>query len=111
MTDINDGHTWSEKFPELAPDEPKINPRYLKGLYIPGQYLNSSLLSDKEQKLMSYIHLLDQEYHCYASNKFLASLMKCSEKRVANMLVGLKRKKFLEQVSWNGKIRIIKCLI
>jgi hypothetical protein len=110
MSEIRDGREWLEELPELIPDEPRINPRYLKGLYTPGKYLNSSLLSDKEQKLMSYIHLLDQEHHCYASNKFLASLMRCSEKRIANMLIDLKKKKFIEQVSWNGKLRVMKCL-
>ena len=83
----------------------------LKGLWIPGQYLWAEDLNIPEKFLMSFIHMADQEDHCYASNATLAKWTNLSTQRVKDMIVQLKKKGYLEQVSWDGRTRrVIRCL-
>ncbi|MDA3806317.1 MAG: hypothetical protein PF440_00245 [Thiomicrorhabdus sp.] len=98
------------KFYKVSPDNPTINPKQLKGIWMPAQYLYAEDLSLQEKILMSFIFMLDQEDHCYASNKYLGSLIGTSAKTVSNMLIALKKKNYLEQMSWDGNMRIMRCL-
>jgi hypothetical protein len=91
-----------------TPDNQLINPKQLQGLWIPAEYLYADDLSAGEQVLMAYIRMMDQDKHCFASNKYLGELMRCSEKRIRNMLVDLKRKGYIETLTRNP--RTIKCL-
>lgn len=83
----------------------------LKGLWIPAEYLWAEDLSIPEKILMSFVNMADQKDHCYASNATLAKWTMLSVKRVKNMIVELKKKGYLEQVSWDGRTRrVIRCL-
>jgi len=93
-----------------TPDNPVINPKQIRGLWMPEQYLFSKDLSLQEKILMSFIYTLDQKDHCYASNKYLGELIGTSAKTVSNMLINLKKKEYIELLSWNGNIRIMRCL-
>jgi hypothetical protein len=97
-----------EKAP--SPEAPTINPRQLKGLYIPAKYLYSEDLTPQEKILVSFINVMDQENHCYASNKYLGYLVGVSEKTIANMLISLKAKNYVELVSFDGIKRVLKCI-
>lgn len=94
---------------EILPDHPKINPKKIKGLWIPDKYLHAVDLTLTEKHLISYIFMLDQDDNCYASNKYLGELMGISPGRVANLLTELKSKGYIRQVSWDGRIRKLKC--
>lgn len=104
------GREWFDELPELLPHDPIISAKRLKGLWIPDRYLHNSDLTYAEKFLMGYIYILDQDSHCYASNKYLADLMGLSESRLSNMLVSLKKKKCIKQISWDGKIRKLTCI-
>ena len=99
-----------EEIQELHPDNPVINVKNIHGLWIPEQYLFAKNLNYSEKLLMSFIKMLDQENHCYASNRYLGELLGTSGKTIANMLTDLKKKKYVEHVHWNGVIRIMKCI-
>lgn len=97
-----------EKSP--SPEAPTINPRQLKGLYIPAKYLYNEDMSPQEKILMSFIFMMDQENHCYASNKYLGYLMNMDERLIRNKLVSLKKRGYLELVSYDGIKRVLRCL-
>lgn len=92
-------------------DQTHIAISELKGLWIPAEYLWAEDLSIPEKILMSFIKMADQKDHCYASNATLAKWSMLSTQRVKDMIVKLKKKGYLEQVSWDGRQkRVIKCL-
>ena len=95
---------------EPHPDHPKINPKQIKGLWIPEKYLYAEDLTLTEKHLVSYIFMLDQDNNCYASNKYLGELMGISAGRIANLLTELKSKGHIQQVSWDGRIRKLRCV-
>ena len=83
----------------------------LKGLWIPSEYLWAQDLTTTEKILMSFIRMADQKQHCWASNETIAGWMHTTTQVVKNMISGLKKKGYLEQVSWDGRTkRIIRCL-
>jgi hypothetical protein len=95
---------------ERLPDSPVINADQFKGIFIPGDILYAKDLTPQEKFLLALIWWLDgAPHHCYASNKYLAKHMNLSEKSIANMLVFLKEKGHIQQISWDGKIRVMKC--
>ena len=88
-----------------------VEVKELKGLWIPEQYLWAEDLKLNEKLLMSFIHLADQKEHCWAGNTKLAEWMQLPVQTVKNLMVGLKKKGYLEQVSWDGRYkRVIRCL-
>ncbi|MBE3086031.1 MAG: hypothetical protein IMZ64_07425 [Bacteroidetes bacterium] len=103
---------WEQEQPTYKqyPDNPTINPKQLRGVWMPEQYLYADDLTLQEKILMAFILMLDQKDHCYASNRYLGSLIGTTAKTVANMLIALKKKDYIEQVSWDGSLRIMRCL-
>jgi hypothetical protein len=97
--------------PNPPVDQTHINVFNLEGLWIPKEYLYAVDLSEREIKLMSYIKMLDKEHHCWASNETLGKLIGINAQSIKNIMVGLKRKGYLDQVSWDGRTRrVIRCL-
>lgn len=83
----------------------------IKFLVIPSQYLWAEDLKPHEKILMSFIRMADQKEHCWASNATLAKWTMLSTQRVKDLIVGLKKKGYLEQVSWDGRTRrVLRCL-
>jgi hypothetical protein len=83
----------------------------LKGLWLPEQYLWAEDLKPNEKILMSFIRMADQKDHCWASNSTLGKWMQLPVQTVKNLIVGLKKKGYLEQISWDGRHkRVIRCL-
>jgi DNA-binding MarR family transcriptional regulator len=101
FTDIQDQHI----------KENYVKVRELKGLWIPAEYLWADDLNPSEKVLMSFIKMADQKDHCWASNETLADWAQLTIGRVKNMIVELKKKGYLEQVSWDGRTkRVLRCL-
>jgi DNA-binding MarR family transcriptional regulator len=95
---------------ERLPDSPVINADQFKAIVIPGEIYYNKDLTPQEKFLLSLIWWLDgAPHHCYASNKYLAKHMNLSEKSIENMISVLKKKGHIQLLSWNGKIRVIKC--
>lgn len=83
----------------------------IKFLVIPQQYLWAEDLSNNEKILMSFIRMADQKQHCWASNTTLAKWTGLTVGSLKNLIVALKKKGYLEQVSWDGRHkRVIRCL-
>jgi hypothetical protein len=94
---------------EQDPQNPTINPKGIKGLWIPGDILNDKDLTWQEKILLTYIYHLDTTpSHCYASNRYIGELMGISEKTVANVLSSLKKKNKVSTVFWDGRMRSLK---
>lgn len=63
----------------------------LKGLWIPAEILLNNDLSDKEKIILSMIlYLSDETGSCFASNGYLASIVKVSTNRVSKIISSLK---------------------
>lgn len=82
------------------------------GLYIPPHIMNYSGFSNNEKILISLICNLYSHEHggCFASNAYLGEKAQVSEKQISRMLTKFKRMGVLEQVSFDGKTRVMKTI-
>jgi len=96
---------------DSQPDQTHVSLSELKGLWIPSQYLYSEDLTMVERILMSYIHMADQKEHCWVSNETFGKWLGISKLAAKNLIVKLKAKGYIEQVSWDGRTRrVLRCL-
>ncbi|MBP3831426.1 MAG: helix-turn-helix domain-containing protein [Clostridia bacterium] len=69
----------------------------LKGLWIPVEILLNEELSDKEKIILSMIvYLSDETGSCFASNKYIASIVNVTSDRVSKIVCSLKKKGFIK---------------
>ena len=69
----------------------------LKGLWIPAEILLNNDLSDKEKIILSIIlYLSDDTGSCFASNKYIASIVNVISDRVAKTVSSLKEKGYVD---------------
>ena len=69
----------------------------LKGLWIPLNILLNEELSDKEKIVLSMIsYLSDETGSCFASNKYIASIVNVTSDRVSKIVSSLKKKGYIE---------------
>ena len=114
MTDPN--MPWGSTPPLTPEQELDIEQNYvkvkgIKYIKIPGAYLWAEDLKPNEKLLMGFIYLADNEKHCWASNSTLAEWMQLPVQTIKNLIVGLKKKGYLEQVSYDGRYkRVLRCL-
>ncbi len=90
-------------------DLPIPNPRFT-GLFLPAEILEMDDLTHTDVMLLSWIDALYSEEHqgCYASNAWFAHKLKIKENTVKVLLAKLKQKKLIKQVSFDGRIRVIR---
>lgn len=95
----------------LHPDHPIIDPDH-SGLWIPARYMKAEDLNRLERDLVALVLALCQNELgvCYAGNKYLAEYLSVSQSRLASLLSEVKKKGYIEQISWNGKVRHMKVL-
>lgn len=68
----------------------------LKGLWIPAEILLNKELSDKEKIILAIIVYLSEETEsCFASNKYIASIVNVTHERVSKIISSLKNKKYI----------------
>ena len=68
----------------------------LKGLWIPAEILLDEELTDKEKFVLSMIlYLSDETGSCFASNQYIASVVKVTSNRVSKIISSLKNKKYI----------------
>ena len=69
----------------------------LKGLWIPVEVLLNKDLSDKEKIILSMILYLSEETKsCFASNKYIASIVNVTANRVSKIISSLKEKEYIK---------------
>ena len=69
----------------------------LKGLWIPAEILLNKDLSDKEKIILSMILYLSEETKsCFASNKYIASIINVTANRVSKIISSLKDKRYIK---------------
>lgn len=69
----------------------------LKGLWISSNILLNEELSDKEKIVLSIIsYLSDETGSCFASNKYIASIVNVTSDRVSKIVSTLKKKGYIE---------------
>ena len=74
-----------------------MNRSKLKGLWIPAEILLNNNLSDKEKIILSMVlYLSDETGSCFASNKYIASIVNVTSDRVSKIVSSLKDKGYIE---------------
>lgn len=69
----------------------------LKGLWIPAEILLNNDLSDKEKIVLSMVlYLSDDTGSCFASNKYIASIVNVTSDRVSKIVSSLKDKGYVD---------------
>ena len=69
----------------------------LKGLWIPAEILLNEKLSDKEKIILAIILYLSEETKsCFASNKYIASIVNVTANRVSKIISSLKEKEYIK---------------
>ena len=82
--------------------------RNFKGIWIPKNiYLNQNL-SWTEKILLIEIDNLDNDKGCFASNKHFAKFLNVKENTISIYIKHLKELGFIEQTSFDGRIRVLK---
>lgn len=86
--------------------------RDFKGIWIPKEIWLSNL-SCQEKCLWAEIHsLYDQDKQgCYASNDYLCEFLGVKERRLQEMLANLKHYGWLENLSFDGRTRLIRAVV
>lgn len=78
-------------------EEVYMSKQKLKGLWIPAEVLLNEKLSDKEKIILSMIlYLSDETGSCFASNKYIASIVNVTSDRVSKIVSSLKEKQYIK---------------
>lgn len=87
--------------------------RDFKGIWIPREFWLIEGLSPMEKILWSEIDSLydEEKKGCFASNEYLARFMQVKERTVRDVLCKLRKLKLIEDVSFDGRQRVIKALL
>lgn len=71
----------------------------IKGLWIPAEILLDEKLTDKEKFILSMIlYLSDETGSCFASNQYIASIVKVTPNRVSKIISSLKDKNYIQVI-------------
>ncbi|MDR0571812.1 MAG: helix-turn-helix domain-containing protein [Rickettsiales bacterium] len=84
------------------------NIRDFKGVWMPKSiYLNENL-NWTEKILLIEIDSLDDGKGCFASNKYFSEFLGVTERSITAAIANLKKLRFIEQTSFDGRIRKLK---
>jgi len=83
------------------------------GIFIPVEVLEHHELSLLDMMLLSWIHALSKNSAkaCFASNAHLAQRLRIKEDTVSKSISQLRRLGLIEDISFNGRVRLIKAKI
>lgn len=82
--------------------------RDFKGVWIPREIWLDKRLDVVDKVVLTEINSLDNENHCNAGNDYLAEFCQCSQSKVSSSIKKLITLGYLEQVSFDGRHRILK---
>jgi hypothetical protein len=96
----------------LHQDPKKPKPRFT-GIFIPVEILEYEDLSLTEKLLLSWIDALydEEKGGCFASNEYLADRMGIKPNTISKSLVKLRKLNLIEDISFDGRERVIRALI
>ena len=76
-----------------------MSKRNLKGLWIPAKILLDEKLTDKEKFVLSMIlYLSDETGSCFASNQYIATIVKVTPNRASKIISSLKNKNYIQVI-------------
>ncbi|MFR5766374.1 MAG: helix-turn-helix domain-containing protein [Clostridia bacterium] len=76
-----------------------MSKRNLKGLWLPAEILLDEKLADKEKFVLSMIlYLSDETGSCFASNQYIATIVKVTPNRVSKIISSLKNKNYIQVI-------------
>lgn len=83
------------------------------GIFIPIEILENEDLNAFDKIVLSWIDALYcKEHHgCYASNEYIATRLKVEPNTIAKILTKLRKLNLIEDVSFDGRKRVIRSLI
>ena len=82
--------------------------RQFLGIWIPREIYLNQQLSWTDKILVVEIHSLDNERGCFASNDYFAEFLGVTKTTISTSVSKLKKLGFIEQVSFDGRTRILK---
>ena len=82
--------------------------RGFKGVWLPREIWLDDRLTALEKVIFAEIDSLDNGNGCTASNESLAKLCGCTERKITQAISKLKKLGLIEQVSFDGRERILK---
>lgn len=93
----------------MSTSMPTPKPRFT-GIFIPAEILEIPGLSSTDILLLSWIDALQCKEHggCYASNSYLAAMLRLKENTIKILISKLKDLGLVEQVSFDGRTRILR---
>ena len=92
----------------LNPEQKQELQRDFKGVWIPKEVWLDENLTPLDKIILVEINSLDTDDGCYASNEYLAEFCRCSQDKVTNTISKLKKLGYVEQVSFNGRCRVLR---
>lgn len=84
--------------------------RDFKGVWIPKEIWLNENLSMLEKVMYIEIDSLDNENHCFAGNDYFAKFCNCSQSAVTKAIKHLKELGMIEQISFDGRQRVLLCV-
>ena len=82
--------------------------RSFKGVWIPKEIWINDKLTWVDKLIFTEIDSLDNENHCTASNKYLASFIGCSENKVSQAISKLIKLGYISILQFDGRTRVLK---
>lgn len=82
--------------------------RQFKGVWIPKEVWLDEKLTYFEKAVYAEIDSLDGEDGCFASNKYLAEFLHCTERHVIRAIAHLKELGYIDTEVFDGRKRVIK---
>jgi len=109
--EFSDGYSYY--FPENPPDEPILKHDEIRGVWIPSEIFFNPNLTAAEKLLLGEIYNLSPNdgSGCFASNKYLGKVMGISGGRIANILTDLRKRGYINTLSFDGAIRRMVCTL
>jgi len=89
--------------------------RNFEGVWIPKDIWLDNNLTIMQKCMFVEIKSLDNEDNeykgCFATNRYFAEFFGISVVQVSNHISKLKSKKYIKEVSFDGKVRVLKCCV
>lgn len=93
--------------------DPENPVKQYKGVWLPKEILDNPDLTPTEKILLAIIESLDDEEAggCYASNEYLGEKLGTSGKVASNLIASLKKKGYLTQTKFDGRVRFVRAAL
>ena len=87
------------------------NKRDFKGIWIPKEVWLDKRLNAIDKMILAEINSLDCEDGCFATNEYLADFCQCSQSQVTKSISKLKECGYIYLKSFDGRTRVLGCVV